>query len=223
MTTTESASPHMFQMSHTPLALHRPRAAATLRSFALALLLAGGVLVGLQPSARAQAADGASHGGTEEHMKGMEEHMKGMQAHHEAMLKHALDAGAERLELKASQMPAWQAFSSAFIALHQHPAMGPMGMMGGDKQDAAAIVRDAADHAAEHARKLAAVADAAGKLQATMSDNQKTLFTGMVRQHIARMHHHHFGMHGHGHGHGDEDGDGEASGGEHREHPMMRE
>jgi hypothetical protein len=138
---------------------------------------------------------------------GMQEHMHEMQAHRAEMMKHHLDAAAERLELKASQVPAWQTFAGAFTALHEPAQMGQMHEQF-EKADAAGLVKMAADHAADRARKLSTLADATAKLQATMSDNQRALFTQMARHQMMRHHHHeHGGMHGH------HDGDGSEHGG----------
>jgi hypothetical protein len=181
-------------------------------------LLALGLLGGATSPGWAQAADGHGPGPGADHGPGMrarggEDHWQAMQARRDEWLKQRLDASAERLELKASQMPAWQSFSTAFIALHQHPPMGAQGAMGapGAKPDAAALVHLEADHAADHARKLAAVADAATTLQASMSDNQRSLFSEMVRHHIGMMHRHH-------ERHGDGDHDGGDGGPMHRWH-----
>ena len=128
---------------------------------------------------------------------GAEEHHRAMEAHRAEMMQHHLDAAAERLELKASQVPAWQQFGAAFTALHQPPAMAHGHEHEAfDKRDAAAWAKLASEHAADRAKKLATLADATAKLQATMTDNQRALFTQMAREHL--MHHHrpHPGMPG---------------------------
>jgi hypothetical protein len=175
----------------------------TLYSLAAPALLAAGLFAGVAtaPAAWAQSNDATAP------KPGFEEHMKEMQAHHAEMMKRGLDAAAERLELKASQMPAWQTFAAAFTALHE-PAPGAMQARAQfDKLDAAGLAKMISDHAADHARKLATVADATAKLQATMSDSQKALFTEMARHHLAhRFHHHHHGGPGWGHHEGHDGG-----------------
>ncbi|HUN92628.1 MAG TPA: hypothetical protein VMU33_11260 [Burkholderiaceae bacterium] len=171
------------------LARRGSRVVAGLGATATSAMLAAALLAGSLPVASAQSAEPGTSAESGMMHRGDGEGFKAMQARHQEFLRHRLDAAAERLELKASQMPAWQAFAAAFTSLHEHPPMMEPGAA--EKLDGAAMIRASSDHAADHARKLAAVADAAVKLQATMSGNQKSLFAEMVRHYMA----HHHGPH----------------------------
>jgi hypothetical protein len=117
--------------------------------------------------------------------------MHGMPGDHEAMakrytqhLQEHMDALAARLEIKASQEAAWQAFSGAFIQTmipperKTPPAAEP---------DAAALARDAADRATAHAQQLVRLADASAKLQEVLGPDQRAVFNEAAR-HFAREH-----------------------------------
>jgi len=114
----------------------------------------------------------------------MQEHMQqGMQKH--------LDQLAARLEIRASQQEAWNAFSTAVRGLA--PATLPE--RPASDLDAAARARLAADRAAEHARKLASLAEATAKLQQGLDAAQKQVLNEVARN----LGHHwrgHGGMHG---------------------------
>ncbi|MDR3481390.1 MAG: Spy/CpxP family protein refolding chaperone [Burkholderiaceae bacterium] len=83
-------------------------------------------------------------------------------------LKHFTDRLANRLEIKASQQNAFQAFVKALEAAAEHPAMQPE-----VKTDAASLARQHADFAAAHAQKLAQIADATAKLQEVLNPEQR--------------------------------------------------
>ncbi len=100
-----------------------------------------------------------------------------------------LDKLSERLEIKASQEPAWQAFANAFQDAMS--SMVPPESASGPPKDAAAMIRSHADRAQEHARKLAALADAADKLQQSLGPDQRQVFNEVAR-HFA---HEHMGIH----------------------------
>ncbi len=94
-----------------------------------------------------------------------------------AMIKTRLEKLSARLELTASQQPAWGAFAKSVEALAERTATPP-----GADADAAAIARFRADMAAGFAKKLAAIADTTGKLQAVLNDNQRKLFNEEYRR-----------------------------------------
>src|SRR5271154_5256880 len=91
--------------------------------------------------------------------------MHGMMAErHNAMMQMRLDKMQARLEIKASQQAAWQQFASAVSGI------GATGMKRAPKDaDAATLARFHADRAAEHAKRLATIADATAKLQAVLT------------------------------------------------------
>ena len=130
---------------------------------------------------------------------------------HERMqqrMQEHLDKLAARLEIRASQQEAWNAFSGA--VRNMAPAM-PLEPPAKDL-DAASRARLAADRAAEHARKLGQLADATSKLQQVLDTPQK-----QVLNEVARRLAHHRGHHEHGDdGHdGVHDGMHEGMHGEH--------
>jgi hypothetical protein len=124
------------------------------------------------------------HSSSTPHGASMHEHMQ------EGMQKH-LDHLAARLEIRASQQEAWNAFATAVRGLA--PANSPE--RPADDLDAAGRARLAADRAAERSRKLALLADATAKLQQALDAPQKQVLNEVARN---------FGHHWRGHGmHGD--------------------
>jgi hypothetical protein len=118
--------------------------------------------------------------------------------HHTQHLQEQLDHLAARLEIKASQQDAWQAFAAAFrdvMAPASHvPAL--------EQADAAGLARAHADRAAEHAQKLARMADATAKLQQSLAPEQRQVLNEVarrfVRERLGQMGDLHGGMHGDG-------------------------
>jgi hypothetical protein len=121
--------------------------------------------------------------------------------------KHAMDRMADRLEIKASQQNAWQAYTKVLDA-----AMTPPARNAETKSDAASITRLHADMAAMRAQKLAQVADATAKFQEVLGPEQRQTFDQIVA-HFAHRHAHRF----HGDHHGEADGH-EHEGWGHHEH-----
>ena len=102
-----------------------------------------------------------------------------------------LERAANRLEIKASQQGAWQAFAQSVEAFGAPPAPRP-----GRDADATAIARYRADRAADAARKLAQVADATAKLESVLNDDQRKVFDEMAqRLSQGRRHHREGGEH----------------------------
>lgn len=139
-----------------------------------------------------------------------------------AHLQAHLDELAGRLQIKASQEPAWQAFSAAYrdlitalVAQRKKAAMA-----GATELDAAALARQRADWAADRAQKLARLADATAKLQQSLDADQRLVLNEVAR-HFASEHFEHGPMHGRFGPHGShcEGGDEGHGPGEH--HPMM--
>ncbi len=106
-----------------------------------------------------------------------------------------LDKLSKRLEIKASQEPAWGAFKKSVEALAESTAKRP-----GENANAAEIAHFRADRAAEMATKLSAIADATDKLEAVLTSDQRKVLDEAAR-HFG--HHAHCGGDDHGHdGHG---------------------
>jgi hypothetical protein len=126
-------------------------------------------------------------------MKVSPERKAEMEKHRQEMFKHMSDRMAERLEIKPSQQGAFQAYTSAL-----QTAVTPPANHSEYKSDAASIARMNADMAAEHAKRLATIADATAKFQEVLSPDQRKTFDQMA---AAFMHHHHGFGHEHGWGH----------------------
>jgi len=99
----------------------------------------------------------------------------------QAMIQKRLDATAARLEITASQQPAWQSYASASKALAERGAMRSRGTAP-DTGDAATLARERADNATAVAQKLTTLADATAKLQATLSPEQRKVFNEIARR-----------------------------------------
>jgi hypothetical protein len=115
-----------------------------------------------------------------------------MAAHMQEHVKARLDRLAGRLEIKASQEQAWEGFAQAVENLFGHKDDKMDAARGGakhDEEDAAALIRHRADRTADKAKKLAAVADAADKLQAVLTDEQRKILNREVRRFAHGRHH----------------------------------
>jgi len=137
------------------------------------------------PSSAAQAAP-ASVAPAQDEMA--QRYAKHLQAH--------LDQLAARLEIKASQEPAWQAFSAAFRDV-MSARLAERERAAAADADAASLARRHAERAADHAQKLAQLADATAKLQQGLSADQR-LVLNEVAQHFAQERFAHGPMYGHG-------------------------
>ena len=133
-----------------------------------------------------------------EAMPSSTEHCDQQQASPERMhenIKARLSRLAERLEIKASQQAAWETFSKSVEALADQNTKKP-----NEEADAATIVRYRADRAAELAKKLGVIADATGKLQKVLEEDQRKILN-QVSHHFLQKHH---GWHGKHHWMGSE-------------------
>jgi len=109
--------------------------------------------------------------------------------HRQQWIHERLERAANRLEIKASQQDAWQAFAQSVEAFATPPAATPPGR----DADAAAIARFRADRAAEAARKLSVVADATSRLQGVLTPDQRKVFDEMAHRFAGPRHRHHDG------------------------------
>lgn len=125
-----------------------------------------------------------------------------MEQHWSRHVEEHLDKLAERLEIKASQEPAWQKFSAAFReTMRQHALLGHPPMWAAQSgrapdagpDDAAALAREQADRAQKHAQALAQLAEATAALQQSLGPEQRLVFNEAAR-HFAREHGAHPGM-----------------------------
>lgn len=101
-------------------------------------------------------------------------------------IRNRIDRMAGRLEIKASQQGAWQAYAKALQAATERPAKTP-----DRKTDAASIARLRADLATAHAQKLAQIADATAKFQEVLSPDQRKTLDQIVARSGRRWHHFH--------------------------------
>ena len=122
----------------------------------------------------------------------------------QARINQRLDRLASRLEIKASQQDAWQAYrttiTSTLQARPQRPARDA---------DAATLMRYRADRAQMRAQRLVTLADATAKLHAVLEPQQQKVLDEVVRQVTQR------GMRGGRHHGGQRGGHGEGG---HRHH-----
>lgn len=111
-----------------------------------------------------------------------------MQQRMQSRMQARLDQMANRLEIKASQQDAWQAY------VKTHKEMFDGGMKPAPKDaDAATIARHRADMAAKMATKLALHADATAKLQSALTPEQAKTLADMTRQPMGGRHGRHGG------------------------------
>ncbi|MCC7462528.1 MAG: hypothetical protein IT480_08725 [Gammaproteobacteria bacterium] len=101
-----------------------------------------------------------------------------MAQRHQQRVQRRLDAAAARLEIKASQQSAWQGYSAAVKDLADAESLPPRAAA---DADAATIARQRAERASTHARKLAALAEATGTLQAALTAGQQQVLTELTR------------------------------------------
>lgn len=129
---------------------------------------------------------------------GMREMTPEMQERMQSRLQARLDRMAQRLEIKASQQDAWQAYAK----VHKEQ-FDPAAMKAPPKDaDAAALARHRADRAAQMAQKLAVLADATAKLQSALTPEQAKTLADMTRHPMGGRHGGKGGFGGRGeHGH----------------------
>ena len=119
---------------------------------------------------------------------GMREMTPEMTERMQSRMQARLDQMANRLEIKASQQDAWQAY------VKTHKEMFDGGMKPAPKDaDAATIARHRADMAAKMAQKLAIHADATAKLQSALTPEQAKTLADMTRQPMGGRHGRHGG------------------------------
>jgi HD-GYP domain-containing protein (c-di-GMP phosphodiesterase class II) len=128
------------------------------------------ILFGFQPVAMATGEQQAEH--LQADNRNLHEHFKAR-----------LDKLAERLEIKASQQNAWDAFSKSLEALIEHKVKTI-----DENADAATIARYQADRANEFAGKLNVVADATSTLQKSLNEEQRKILNQVSRHFLHRRH-----------------------------------
>lgn len=116
-------------------------------------------------------------------------------------MKQRLDGMAARLEIKASQQDAWNAFRQA----RESAMAGAMPQRPGPDADAATLTRFRAEMAKRRADHMAVMADATAKLQEVLDPNQRKVLDEMSQRGGARGHGgpgHRGGHRGHAEGQG---------------------
>jgi len=145
----------------------------------------------------ATTADNNTDQAKQEWVKRHEEMKQEWTKRREEMRAEHMKRFATRLGITAAQEKDWQAFTTVLNAMPsqiKHPDANA---------DAATIARFEADMAAEHAKKLGAMADATSKLQAILTPEQRKTFDEMAHSAMRRNHHsrhHHFWHHASQHG-----------------------
>jgi hypothetical protein len=114
---------------------------------------------------------------------GMREMTPEMQERMQSRMQARLDMMANRLEIKASQQDAWQ----AYVKTHKEMFDGGMKPAAKDA-DAATLARHRADMAAQMATKLATLADATAKLQSALTPEQAKTLADMTRHPMGGRH-----------------------------------
>lgn len=143
----------------------------TRSKLAIALFAAG---LGLAAAAPASAMPGP----------GMREMTPEMTERMQSRMQARLDKMANRLEIKASQQDAWQ----AYVKVHKDQ-FDPSAMKAPPKDaDAATLARHRADMAAKMATKLATLADATAKLQGALTPEQAKTLADMTRHPMGGRH-----------------------------------
>jgi hypothetical protein len=108
---------------------------------------------------------------------GMHEITPQMQERMQSRLQARLDKMADRLQIKASQQEAWQAYVKAHKEQFDPAALKALPQ----EADAATIARHRADRAALMAQRLAAIADATAKLQSALTPEQAKTLADILR------------------------------------------
>lgn len=125
---------------------------------------------------------------------GSDEQKPACAGHQRGSMKGRLDKIGERLEIKASQQAAWEAYAKAYRALADWQAKKP-----DLNADAATSARYRAEMVTDLAKKLTRIADATAKLQAVLSVDQQKVFNRITRHSHHRGHdgnHHEWPHHG---------------------------
>lgn len=157
------------------------------RACAAAAMAAGlFAAMNLVPSNAAEKAPTGAEAMHEEFAQSIEKHVQAR-----------LDELAARLEIKASQEPAWQAFAAALrdLVTAEFAQRAAAASRGNTDLDAASLARRHADWAAERAQKLARLAEATAKLQQTLSADQRLVLNEVARR-FAQARWMHAPMHG---------------------------
>jgi len=124
---------------------------------------------------------------------GMREMTPEMQERMQSRMQARLDKMANRLEIKASQQDAWQAYAKVHKDMFDARPTPPA-----KDADAATLARHRADTAAKMATKLATLADATAKLQGALTPEQAKTLADMTRHPMGGRHGKHGGFGGRG-------------------------
>jgi cell pole-organizing protein PopZ len=121
--------------------------------------------------------------------------------HRQQWVKAQLARMAERLEIKASQQGAWEAYAKVI-----GEAANVSIKMPDENADAAAIARAHADFAAQNAKRLSQIADATARLEEALTPDQRKTLDQIVHEfHHHMMHHRFHGEHREGERRHDDD------------------
>jgi len=123
-------------------------------------------------------------------MASPEEHCDYRQKSAESMHEHIkirLEKLSERLEIKSSQLAAWDEYSKSAESLMEPNFNKPK-----EEADAQTIARYRAERATGMAKKLSVIADATAKLQSVLTEDQRKIFNQVSHQSF----HEHHSRHG---------------------------
>ena len=105
-------------------------------------------------------------------------------------IKIRLDKLSQRLEIKSSQLAAWNEYSKSVESLVEPDSNKPK-----EDADAQTIARYRADRATGMAKQLSMIADTTAKLQSVLTEDQRKIFNQVSRQ----LFHQHHSWHGDNH------------------------
>jgi hypothetical protein len=160
---------------------------STSRSKLASVLLAAGLALSATLAAVPAA---ASPGGGFGPGMGMREMTPEMQERMRDRMQARLDKMAERLEIKASQQDAWQAYVKTHKEQFDFAALKPAPK----EADAATLARHRAEMAAQMAKKLDTLADATARLQSALTPEQAKTLAEMTRHPMGERHGKHGGF-----------------------------
>lgn len=116
------------------------------------------------------------------------EQIEKMREHRIAFIHKELDTMADRLQITASQQPAWGHYKAARLDMMPKHFKRP-----GSDMNATQLAEFRAKRAEIMAKKMASLSQATSELRAVLAPNQQQVLDEMARQH----HHKHFGHRDH--------------------------
>jgi hypothetical protein len=111
------------------------------------------------------------------------EHMEACHGGMHEFMKDRLERLSDRLEIRSSQLAAWEAYAKSVEALSEHPGKEP-----GEDATATDISHYSAERAAELAKRLSNVADSTAKLQSVLTPEQNKILNQASHRFLTHRH-----------------------------------